>query len=86
MAAFLILHSAMPVKAEQGCGELLDKNCTSCHYKTRICQKIGQKSKRGWKITVKRMLRYGLQLDARQQEQIIECLNELKEGSKLVCE
>ena len=85
-AIVMILFMSAPAFAEENCGELLEKNCTSCHYKTRICQKIGAKSKRGWKISVKRMLRYGLKLDKKEQKEIVACLSELKKGSKLVCE
>ena len=86
LAAAFTLLLALPVMAGSDCGESLDKHCTSCHYKTRICQKIGAKSKRGWKITVKRMLRYGLRLTKTEEKEIIQCLTALEKGSKLVCE
>ena len=86
LATILTLFLTQPAAAETKCAELLDKNCTSCHYKTRICAKIGKKSKRGWKISVKRMLRYGLSLNKNEQKEIVQCLTELKKGSKLVCE
>ncbi len=57
------------------CRELLVKRCQSCHYLERVCSKVGKKSERGWKATVKRMVkRRGAKLDASEQSTLVECL------------
>ena len=80
----LVLNS--PARsAEQTCLEKLEKDCTGCHYNTRICKKITKKNKRAWKSTVKRMLRYGMKMDKQEQSDIVDCLLELKKDSEQFC-
>ncbi len=58
-----------------GCGELLQKRCQSCHYLNRVCTKVGKYSKRRWKATLKRMVkRRGAILDREEQKILTECL------------
>ena len=85
LAGALFLTPPLPVMAEQDCADLLEKNCTSCHYNTRICNKIGKKNKRKWKVTVKRMLRYGLKIDKATQNETIACLVSLEKESARFC-
>lgn len=82
--AFLLLSS--PLQAGQECLEMLTQNCTSCHYKTRICDKIGKKNRRSWKNTAKRMARYGLKLDKADLDQVTECLVALEENPGKFCD
>lgn len=85
LAGALSLTPIWPVTAEQDCAELLEENCTSCHYNTRICNKIGKKNKRKWQVTVKRMRRYGLKLDKATQNETIACLVSLEKESVRFC-
>ena len=84
MVISLFLTAPLSLMAAQNCIDLLEKNCTGCHYNTRICNKIGKKNKRKWKSSVKRMLRYGLKIDKKAQSSIVDCLVSLekKEDSK----
>ena len=82
----LFLTVPLSLTAGQDCNDLLEKNCTSCHYNTRICNKIGKKNKRKWKTSVKRMLRYGLKIDKKAQGSIVDCLVSLdKKEDPLFC-
>lgn len=72
-------------RAGDACVEMIQANCTSCHYPTRICEKIGQKSRRGWKVTIKRMLRYGLQLPGGKMDEILDCLQGLEKDRGDLC-
>ncbi len=82
--AFLL--TAAPLLAGQDCSEMLEQNCTSCHYKSRICQKVGKKTKRAWKNTTKRMIRYGLKLDKSELNKITDCLVALEENPGQFCQ
>ena len=82
---FVLIIGTPAHSAEQTCLEKLEKDCTSCHYNTRICKKIEKKSKRAWKSTVKRMLRYGMKMDKKEQSDIVDCLLELKKDSEQFC-
>ncbi len=81
----MISLSSSPVQAEEECLELLEQQCTSCHYNTRICKKLEKKNKRAWKKTVKRMLRYGLKMDKQEQEKSVDCLLAMKEDPGPFC-
>ncbi|MCF8055878.1 MAG: hypothetical protein K9K37_04465 [Desulfocapsa sp.] len=71
------------------CGELLLSRCEKCHYLERVCSQVGEKSKRRWKATLKRMVqRRGAELSGDEQEILLECLTApnpviVKECSKL---
>ena len=84
MTLMIYLASA-PVQAGEECLEQLEQKCTSCHYNTRICKKLEKKNKRAWKKTVKRMLRYGMEMDKQEQEKIVDCLLALKEEPGPFC-
>lgn len=81
-----LLVPALSAKAaNEGCLELIMNNCTSCHYQTRICEKIDKKSKRAWKKSIKRMLRYGLKMDKRTQGKAVDCLLSMKKEDPGLC-
>lgn len=84
--ATALLLTAGPLLASQDCSERLEQNCTSCHYKSRICEKVGKKTKRAWKNTTKRMIRYGLKLDKSELDEITACLVALEDKSGKFCE
>jgi hypothetical protein len=57
------------------CRELLLNRCQECHYLQRVCSKVGERSKRRWKATLKRMVkRRGAKLDRKEQMVLLECL------------
>jgi hypothetical protein len=84
--ATAFIFAPAPLLAEQDCIEMLEQNCTSCHYKTRICKKVGKKNKRAWKNTTKRMIRYGLKIDKSELAKITNCLVSLKENPGKFCD
>lgn len=71
--------------ADDACAVLLNTKCETCHYKTRICQKLGKKTKRGWRVTIKRMVRHGLKISDEERDVLVDCLTELPEGADTVC-
>ena len=81
----LALNSAA-VRADENCAELVTTRCELCHYKTRICEKLGKKSKSSWKRTVKTMVRYGAKLSKGEQKQLIRCLSKPDAGISALCE
>ena len=83
--AFTLILSSAPILAGEDCLDLLEQKCTSCHYNTRICNKLDKKNKRKWSSSVKRMLRYGLKLDKKEQDKIVDCLLSLKKDSGQFC-
>ena len=85
LALILGLTTPFSLMAEEDCTDLLEKNCTGCHYNTRICNKIGKKNKRKWNATVKRMLRYGLKIDKKTQKEIAGCLVSLDKNETQFC-
>lgn len=58
-----------------GCLELLQNRCQRCHSLSRVCQKVGEKSKRRWAATLKRMVkRRGADLSGAEQDFLLNCL------------
>jgi len=64
---------------------MINSKCVKCHYKTRICDALGTKSKRKWKRTIKFMVRQGAELSKDDQEALVECLIAMPKGSEVVC-
>lgn len=61
--------------SESGCFELLEKRCQSCHYLSRVCQVVDERSERRWKATLKRMVtRRGAELSEDEQSKLLKCL------------
>lgn len=74
---FLSLAGPTLVKAESmpECAELLRNRCQSCHYLGRVCGQVGEKSKRHWRATMKRMVeRRGAELNKEEQVFLVDCL------------
>lgn len=67
------------------CRTIIDSKCVSCHYKTRICDALGTKSKRKWKRSIKFMVKQGAKLSKVEQETVVECLSVMPKGSEIVC-
>lgn len=63
-------------QANDSCRDLAQKKCVTCHFETRICQKIQKnKGKVSWKRTIKSMIRHGAQLNAKEQKILITCFS-----------
>jgi len=67
------------------CAGLINRRCQECHYKTRICQALGKKTKAEWKSTVKNMIRQGAKLYEAEIGAIIDCLGSAPVGADFVC-
>ncbi|MDH5298879.1 MAG: hypothetical protein OEV91_07660 [Desulfobulbaceae bacterium] len=67
------------------CAALLESKCTVCHYATRICQKIGRKSKRGWERTIDNMAARGARVTADEKRVLSQCLAQSNEDVKAYC-
>jgi len=67
------------------CVELINKRCTECHYKSRICTKLGKKNTRGWRRSVNNMIRYGAKLNSEERNIIIDCLDSAPAGADFAC-
>ena len=67
------------------CQAIIDVKCVKCHYKTRICDALGTKSKRKWKKTIKFMVKQGAQLSKEEQVLVVDCLSTMPKGSDVVC-
>lgn len=80
----LVLLLPGSVAAEEGCTQLLTKRCATCHYLTRVCQKVErERNKKSWfggsagtwKRTVKNMVKLGAQLNDSEETLLVECLS-----------
>ena len=67
------------------CQSIIANKCVQCHYKTRICDALGTKSKRKWKRTIKFMVKQGAILSKAEQATVTECLSTMPKGSEMVC-
>ncbi len=67
------------------CQATINAKCVKCHYKTRICDALGTKSKRKWKRTIKFMVKQGAQLSKEEQVLVADCLSTMPKGSDIVC-
>lgn len=57
------------------CVELLQLRCQECHYLNRVCKQVGERSKRGWKATLKRMVnRRGAEVSEDEKKILLDCL------------
>jgi len=76
-ATFAILNWSQPSLAAETCSTLLTGRCESCHYLTRVCEKVAEnKGKWSWKRTVKNMVRQGAKLTDAEQDILVTCLSE----------
>ena len=79
------LFSFSVAAEEIGCDQLIVKRCEQCHYKTRICQKIGMKSKGQWKRSIKNMVKYGAVLNKDEQKRLWRCLSAPTKEIQTLC-
>ena len=65
------------------CAKTLAQRCESCHYRTRICARIGRTSERKWLGIIRRMIRHGAKLDDGQARNLARCLAALGPENEL---
>ena len=72
------------VLGQEDCTQLLTKRCETCHYMTRVCQKVDkERNKKSWfggsagtwKRTIKNMVKQGAQLNKAEENILVECLS-----------
>ena len=74
------------VLGQEECTQLLTKRCETCHYMTRVCQKVDkERNKKSWfggspgtgtwKRTIKNMVKQGAQLNKAEENILVECLS-----------
>jgi len=85
LAFLLCLGGNVAFAGSEQCAELIDTRCQGCHYKSRICQALGKKSKWKWKRSVGNMVRYGAKLSGPEQKIVIDCLASAPAGADYVC-
>ena len=73
-----------PAIAEESCTQLLTNRCETCHYMTRVCQKVERESSKKkwpggvegtWKRTMKNMVKQGAKLNKEEEKILVECLS-----------
>lgn len=81
------LFIPIPASGEESCTELLVTRCETCHYLTRVCEKVnrernkkswlgrGKDSTSTWSRTVRNMVRQGAQLTKAEEKRLIKCLS-----------
>ena len=84
-AALLLMLALMPGMAVgESCAELLRGRCETCHYLTRVCEKVEKDQERGswfgntsgsWKRTIKNMIRQGAKLNGDEEALLVDCLS-----------
>ena len=67
------------------CLSLVEQECQGCHYLSRVCRKLDKKTKRGWKATMRVMLRRGAVISKEDQKKIIDCLVEPTPALQAAC-
>jgi predicted secreted protein len=94
-AALVFTFCVSPLLAEEkkqepsthldACEATLVKKCSDCHHLTRVCQKLGKKSKGDWRRSIKRMIRKGTVLNKEEEKMLVQCLYKEQEGAKNAC-
>jgi hypothetical protein len=86
-----LIGAAEHVRQEQSqsksvCEEILVAKCSDCHHLTRVCQKLGKKSKGDWRRSIKRMIRKGAVLSKDEQKILVQCMYKQQEGAQKACQ
>jgi len=84
-AALMWLVVAVPQHAAgESCTGLLQGRCQTCHYLTRVCERVEKNQERStwfgktagaWKRVIKNMVRQGAKLTSAEEEQLAGCLS-----------
>lgn len=79
------LVAAVPQHAAgESCTELLQGRCETCHYLTRVCERVEKNQGRSswfggtagsWKRIIHNMVRQGAKLNGAEEEQLVGCLS-----------
>lgn len=83
LAAMLLWNGV--ASADQRCATLITTRCEQCHYKARICQALGSKSKSEWTRTVQRMRESGAKINQQEAKYLATCLAAAPPGAAHVC-
>jgi len=76
LLGFILVPPLPAGAATPSCGELVEHKCLTCHYETRICQKLRKKKGKGsWKKTIKSMIRKGAVVSKAEQKSLIICFS-----------
>ena len=84
VSLILVFFFSSPVAGEESCIQLLTKRCETCHYMTRVCQKVDRErnkkswfggSEGTWKRTIKNMVKQGAQLNKAEEDILVDCLS-----------
>jgi len=80
-------QNAPPAGGGGACAQMLTAKCSECHALTRICEKLGKKSKARWQRTIDRMIERGSKLAPEESATILVCLdkgatNDLQEACR----
>ena len=86
IAVLAITFTMSPVAdAGESCTQLLTKRCETCHYMTRVCQKVDKERNKkswfggsagSWKRTIKNMVKQGAQLNEDEEKILVDCLSQ----------
>lgn len=76
LPALMLFNCSLVLAGEKEpkCIDLLIGKCRQCHYLTRICQSLDQKSRWSWRRTIGNMMDKGAEINTRQEERILSCL------------
>lgn len=73
-------------ETETDCGQLLELRCQSCHFLGRVCRQVGEKSKKRWLATLKRMVkRREAKVSEEEQKILVHCLGRSAPGILAAC-
>jgi len=72
---WLVGFSIAQTEEKPACLELLQSRCQECHYLERVCAQVGERSKRRWKATLKRMVdKRGAEVTETERHTLLDCL------------
>ena len=80
----LCLFLSNPAAGQESCTQLLTNRCESCHYMTRVCEKVDtERNKKSWfggaegtwKRIIKNMVKQGAQLKKAEEDILVACLS-----------
>jgi len=86
MTATLLLglFFSTPAFSQENCKQLLLSRCETCHYITRVCQKVEKEMSKKywfggpegtWKRTIQNMVKQGAVLSDAEEETLVQCLS-----------
>lgn len=68
------------------CASLATAKCIECHSMTRVCEKLGRKSKSRWKRTIRRMIDRGAKIDSGEAATLLDCLDSGVKDLQSLCQ